>query len=160
MLNGHIDPNVLIKFAKNTTKCKIYFTCYCHICARNRYIHQFGNLCHIGQKFNRLIWKMYAHICVSYEVTAINKAGRTTVEIIIAIYVSEEICPPNWTYTHLPNIWWQYMSDVYSYMCHIWDHCHQSCNKEHCIHIWNISMTNMADTVEIKFTQPTCYMHT
>ena len=32
------------------------------------------------------------------------------------------------------------MEDVYTCICHIWSHCNQSCNTEHSMHIWHISL--------------------
>ena len=32
------------------------------------------------------------------------------------------------------------MEDVYTYMCHIWNHCNQPCDNGCCAHIWHISL--------------------
>ena len=39
-LYGHIDPNKVVYVCQNTTNCSICFTCYCHICAHNKYASQ------------------------------------------------------------------------------------------------------------------------
>ena len=45
VLNGHIDPTVLHINAKINPNCNSYFTHYCHIHARNKYVYQTRHMC-------------------------------------------------------------------------------------------------------------------
>ena len=65
---------------QNRTSCNTYCTFYYQIGARGKYSHKFGVYatnanCLMG------IWKMYTHICSTYEVFAINFMTRGTVHI-------------------------------------------------------------------------------
>ena len=40
---------------------------------------------------------------------------------------------------HICLIFEIYMEEVYTYMCHIWSHCHEPCHNGYCTHIWHIS---------------------
>ena len=51
------------------------------MCARNKYAHQIGYICHTYQIFDRLVWKMCVHTCAKYEVTAINHVTMGTVHL-------------------------------------------------------------------------------
>ena len=48
MLHGHIDPTFL-HVHQNTSKWNIHFTCYCHICASNKYASQMLHICNISK---------------------------------------------------------------------------------------------------------------
>ena len=61
----------------NTSNCNIYFTCYCQICARNKYATQIGHI------------------------------------------------------PYILNIWWVYMGDICTYICHIWRRWHQTWKQKH-----------------------------
>ena len=71
-------PNIFAQMCYNTTNCNTYFSCYCQICARNKYAHQIRHIC---QMFYRLIWKMYTHICATYDVTTFNHVTMGTVHV-------------------------------------------------------------------------------
>ena len=45
-------PDIFANICRNTIKCSFYFTCYCLICARNKYAHQNGDTC-------QTIWLVY-----------------------------------------------------------------------------------------------------
>ena len=59
---------------QNTSNCNIYFTGYCHICARNRYACHIAYICHTWYIFQ----EMYVYICATYEFTASNMWPRNT----------------------------------------------------------------------------------
>ena len=56
------------------------FTWYCHVCDRNRHAYQTAIICHI---FNGHTWRMYLHICATYEVTGTNQATGSTVHMTV-----------------------------------------------------------------------------
>ena len=81
ILNGYTDPTVL-HICTKTQPTALYTS---HIIAKcvleTKYAHQIGHICHIYQISDRLIWKMYTHLCVTHDITIINHVVMATVHI-------------------------------------------------------------------------------
>ena len=69
--NGY-RPNILACTSKNTTNCNIYFTCYCHVCAINKYAPKMPLIYHIWKLIHVKTWETYVNTCVSHILAANN----------------------------------------------------------------------------------------
>ena len=63
------------------TNCDFYFTCYCKICAKNKYDYQIKHRCYISYIPDIHIQEMYACTYATYEITGTNHSTRSTLHI-------------------------------------------------------------------------------
>ena len=79
-----------------TAICNIYITCYCYICARNKYAHQIVYTCHIFQVSERLTYVRCMHIYVPYMrslLSSIQQGALHTAHIFT--YIMDQILLPH-----------------------------------------------------------------